>query len=375
MGSALSIVAWFQGGASGMPKSRAHRKAGAMRPEKLVEFLEAAYAMDQDDDGWLKGMMRAACEVWGRPGWALASTYDAADTMNFRMVSLVSDFPPDLLRVLLQGPAEITPDYVQRTYRRLLVGITRNVSKPELKGMFTKFAQLKSGIANGIAINGLDPSGLGCMVGISKPDSRRPAAAEMPVYKRMALHMAAAYRCRRRLRAITRSDARPDPTVGAEAVFDSRGRILDASGLAKERASQDELKAALARFDAARSRRRGIDPIEGLAAHRALVEARWTLVNAYQSSGTRYVVARENQAAVRGLAALTERERQIAVYVSLDRSTKEVAYALGITDSTVRVLLSRAMSKLRVRSREQLIRRVKVDALPEFGVGSVGPAK
>jgi DNA-binding CsgD family transcriptional regulator len=335
-------------------------------PGEAGRFLEATYALDQDEGAWLEGVMATSRKVWGRPAFAVAATYDVSDPAHFRPGSVVSDFPPDLMKVHLRGPAMMTREYVERTFRRLLAGVSRKISEPEQISMWADIVKLGLGISDQLVINGLDPGGLGCMVGLTMTNRRDMRAGELATCKRMALHIAAAYRCRRRLGASAGSNARPDLTVGAEAVLDARGRVLDARGPAQDRASQDELKMALARFDAARSRRHGRDPIGGLDAYRALVDTRWTLVDAYERTGTRYVVARENQAAVRGLEALTDRERQVAVYVTLGRSTKEIAYALGISDSTVRVLLSRAGSRLRVRSREQLIRQVTVDALPEL---------
>ncbi|MDP9148506.1 MAG: helix-turn-helix transcriptional regulator [Myxococcota bacterium] len=67
--------------------------------------------------------------------------------------------------------------------------------------------------------------------------------------------------------------------------------------------------------------------------------------------GKSSVVARENQARVHGLVALTDRERQVVTCLALGQSTKETAYALGISDATVRVLLGRAAAKLGTRSR------------------------
>jgi DNA-binding CsgD family transcriptional regulator len=67
------------------------------------------------------------------------------------------------------------------------------------------------------------------------------------------------------------------------------------------------------------------------------------------------VVARENQPELRGLAALSTRERQVVAYLALGQSTKETAYALGISDVTVRVLVRRASTKLGVSSRDSLI--------------------
>jgi RNA polymerase sigma factor (sigma-70 family) len=43
---------------------------------------------------------------------------------------------------------------------------------------------------------------------------------------------------------------------------------------------------------------------------------------------------------------LSPRERQILDMITMGRSQKEVAYDLGISDATVRVLYSRAMNKL-----------------------------
>jgi DNA-binding NarL/FixJ family response regulator len=94
------------------------------------------------------------------------------------------------------------------------------------------------------------------------------------------------------------------------------------------------------------------------------VEARWTLVDAYERDGKRFIVARENEAEVGGLASLSNRERQIVAFLALGSTTKEIAYQLGISDSTTRVLLSRATTKLRVRSRQELIDLVTREALP-----------
>jgi DNA-binding CsgD family transcriptional regulator len=100
--------------------------------------------------------------------------------------------------------------------------------------------------------------------------------------------------------------------------------------------------------DAARTSKSESD--ESLRRWRPLTSARWTLVDSFERNGTRYIVARENQAEVRGLASLSDQERQAVAYLALGQSTKQTAYALGISDATVRVLLARAASKLGVRS-------------------------
>jgi DNA-binding CsgD family transcriptional regulator len=62
--------------------------------------------------------------------------------------------------------------------------------------------------------------------------------------------------------------------------------------------------------------------------------------------------------------ALTDRERQVVVLLALGRTSKEIAYALGISDSTARVLLARAKIRLGVRTRDELVSTVTRQALP-----------
>ena len=54
---------------------------------------------------------------------------------------------------------------------------------------------------------------------------------------------------------------------------------------------------------------------------------------------------------------LTEREHQIVALAVLGQHNKLIAYNLGISHSTVRVLMARAARKLGARSRDELIRR------------------
>lgn len=57
----------------------------------------------------------------------------------------------------------------------------------------------------------------------------------------------------------------------------------------------------------------------------------------------------------RGLARLTPTERSVVSHIARDLSTKEVAYTLGISDATVRVLLMRAARRCGVDCRAALL--------------------
>jgi DNA-binding CsgD family transcriptional regulator len=69
------------------------------------------------------------------------------------------------------------------------------------------------------------------------------------------------------------------------------------------------------------------------------------------------VVARRNDVRVPRPDALSPRERQALSFAVLGDSNKLIAYELGISASTVGVLLYRAAQKLRCRSRAELLQK------------------
>ena len=334
-------------------------RGARLRPERIGEFLEAAYNLDRDDQAWLAEVMGAARAVWGRRGPANGGIYDASDPYALSMSAVhFIDCGEERLRVLQDGFAAQTPSLIRRTYLRVSAACNGALRLPEIQTMLDGMQRL--GFGNGLNVNGLDPSGRGVYFALWARDRANLSRAEMAIYRRLAHHLAAAYRCRRRLRE--RQPGRPavDASEGAEAILDARHRVVHAIGPARERAARDDLTETAA----ARERtRRGADLPAGLERWRPLTGARWTLVDSFERGGARYVVARENQPEVRGLAALSTRERQVVVYLALGQSTKETAYALGISDVTVRVLIRRAAAKLGVTSRESLIAHHEVRQL------------
>jgi DNA-binding CsgD family transcriptional regulator len=103
-----------------------------------------------------------------------------------------------------------------------------------------------------------------------------------------------------------------------------------------------------------------------------LVGARWTLVDGFEENGSRYIIARENQAHAPHFEMLAARERQVVLQAVLGFSNKEIAYSLGISDSTVRVLMARATRKLGVRSRKELTSLPSLSQLRGEGAAAEG---
>ena len=324
----------------------------AFRPEKLPDFLEATYRLDADDQTWLADVLEGARAVWGRGGPAHGAICDASDPNAFRVERVhVIDFPRGGVELLEETLDLFTPAYVARTFRSIMATTTRKVSLPELGPLFEGMGRL--GFPDGFGVNGFEPTGPLVFLSFWMPASAEPPAAERAIYRRMAHHLAAAHRYRRRLRAGHAGQSRRDPTEGAEAILDARRRVVHAVGEAATRAGRDVLITASRARDLAHSTKGGAR--EGLRRWSPLVSARWTLVDSFESSGARYVVARENQTQVRGLAALSDRERQVVACLAIGQSTKEIAYALGISGATVRVLIVRATGKMGVGSRAALL--------------------
>jgi DNA-binding CsgD family transcriptional regulator len=62
-----------------------------------------------------------------------------------------------------------------------------------------------------------------------------------------------------------------------------------------------------------------------------------------------------DEAASRGLAALTDRERELTVLVATGLSNDEIAAKLVLSPATVKTHVNRAMVKVGARDRAQLV--------------------
>ncbi len=194
---------------------------------------------------------------------------------------------------------------------------------------------------------------------VGLPEPRPLSRSTLQVLRRMAGHLATAARVRRRIAAT------PGPAAaasGAEAVFSTErgGRLVHAEAAAKGREQRGQLTEALRLREATRARKSRDSPLESW---QPLVDTRWTLVDSYESNGARYIVARENHAEAPSLEALSERQRQVVACLAVGQTTKEIAYALGIDASTVRVLLQRAAARLAVAGRTGLLNHPAVKAM------------
>jgi hypothetical protein len=198
-------------------------------PEKLPDFLDAAYCLETDDQTWLEEVMAQASAVWGRGGPMHGAIYDASDVTAFRVKNKhLMGFCDKGVNLIMEGLKLLTPDLVTRTFRSRLAGSTSGAGMPEMLPMLDALGAL--GFPDSLNINGLEPGGFGVFVGLWKRQRKEEPAAELAFYRRMAHHLGAAHRCRRRLRESQVHRSSIDATDGAEAILDRRRRVVHAIG-------------------------------------------------------------------------------------------------------------------------------------------------
>lgn len=95
---------------------------------------------------------------------------------------------------------------------------------------------------------------------------------------------------------------------------------------------------------------------------RGLVAGRWALIDHFQRDGRQYLVARRCHSGRLQAPRLSRREREVAIDAIRGHSNKMIGYRLGIAETTVATHLRRALVKLGIRSRTELIRLLPIQA-------------
>jgi len=170
----------------------------------------------------------------------------------------------------------------------------------------------------------------------------------LTVFSRLSAHLTSALRLRRRGRS------KPKPA----AILAPSGALLHAESGEGVVDAREELRRAALAFDAARLKKTRGDAEDSTRRWRPLVVARWSLLDQFDSDGRRFVVALENATPTRPPRRdLSDREHQVMTQAHLGHTNKVIAYELGLSASTVRVLLHRAAKKLGASTRREAVAR------------------
>lgn len=318
-----------------------------------LDVVEATYRVDGvKPRAWIETIARVAEPLIGEGLGVLGMTYDASNPARMRVVELVTT-GDDRLATIARHIVESGVDqaYVERTYRALPCALSSETPDVDATG-FDAFHSF--GIRDLLGINGLDPTGCGCFLGAFLGAAPAIPRARRRLLTRISAHLASGYRLLRWHGAESRG----------EAILTPGGRVEHAEGEAELASARSRLADAVQAVERARGKLRR-DPDLATAAWRAMVSARWTLVDKFDSDGKRYVVARVNDAMRGRIDSLSPREHQVAGFVALGHAPKLVAYELGLSESTVRVLLSRVYAKLGVRTRAEFLESWKLGFAPD----------
>ncbi|MGH7272273.1 MAG: response regulator transcription factor, partial [Polyangiaceae bacterium] len=317
----------------------------------LIALVESIYAAELRERDWLLGIAVSARSVFGgRDLGAYAITYDASDISDCRFGKLVpvAIESQALRRILthdLPRAYRSEPRVVDAVFRKTPYGVSRDL--PLVGAVQTSAERMKGlGVANVLGLNGVSVDGHSAHVGVLMTGPTRAVRVEL--LARLSSHLAAGFRLRARVGAASRLDR-------AEAILSPSGGLEHVAGAAKLREARLALAQAAARIERLRSATRVRDPERAVIQWRALVDARWSLVDHFEQDGKRYLLAERNDATTPPIALLSARERQVVALAALGHANKMIGYELGISVSTAGVLLSRAAKKLGVRSRAALI--------------------
>jgi DNA-binding CsgD family transcriptional regulator len=333
-----------------------------MATRDYVRIIESIYRVEDREEDWLSAIAESTHASFGLTGpGAYAFAYDASDVTDFRMSSFGHTGLPAGLVEYMRGPVfaayRAHPDAVQAVFRRVSYGLTEELPwHKDFRALFAGFGHW--GVREIFGFNGVSVDGRSAHVGLLLARPRRVATVE--VLTRISAHLVAGSRLRRRLQG-------SDAVASADAVVDPQGRVKHAQGGAKVREAREAIAGAARQIERLRGRMRREEPERALAVWRALVESRWSLVDHFERDGRRYLLAQRNDPHAPPVALLTDRERQVVALAALGHANKAIAYELGITVSTVGVLLGRAARRLGVRSRRELITAFEASSVGHRG--------
>lgn len=323
----------------------------------LIDFTEAAYDLEADDEAWLAQILAAGAPALDRglgvfaftcfrplqPGrlvigqlHAEAGLEDLAD----RVVRLESESPPELVWHLSRPAMPMT----------LSEAAGENVAGFNLIiGQF-EFAK------DGLGMSTFDPDGHGVYLIAPLPKVTGLNDKSHERFQMLAAHLGAGNRLRRALTDVA-SRADTKLPLGAEVVIDPVGfKVTEAAGEARSRGARASLRDAALQLDRARGRLRESDPVKALELWKALVRGRWSTVDWFDSDGRRFVLGLPNAPNVSDPRGLSERELQVVAYALSGQTNKLIAYQLGLSKGRVSALINSAMRKLGVQTRAQLIK-------------------
>jgi DNA-binding CsgD family transcriptional regulator len=311
----------------------------------IVEALYASYASDSE---WVQAIAEVACPMLDQGLGINVWTYDlnvplAERIRAYHSAGSSAELDASARRFLTSMPAEVSRVFYPPNPPVQVISRIFRLAAPTPEMIS---AMGMGGVADAFGFRGHNPDGSGIVIGAPTRGPARMAPRTKAVLTRIALHLAAAARLRQRAKVASWLDA-------ADAVFTARGRLEHVGAPCGDpELASSALPSAVEKRLAAGAER--ADPVRALDLWRALVAGRWSIVDHVDRDGKRFILARRNDPAVREPAALTARQRLVAVYAAWGHSNRLIAYETGLSQSAISTELRTVLRKLRLSSRAEL---------------------
>ncbi len=331
------------------------QRAARSAPSSL-SIIEAAYDLEADDEAWLGTLLQEVRPFIDHGLGAYAHFYETSSDFSAVQVRapIFVGCKPGFFEAIVTAARMLEARHLRAAYggspcqsfsqAHARVGLVYSESEA------MRLLARESGTADLLIVNAWQGGVRGCSFIAAVDRERRYPARTASTLGRATRHIAAAHRLRQ---VVQRGDGRV--SLDAEAVLDARGAVLHAEGEAKGKLEREVLAATTRALVRVQERWGSQDP-EQVALHwNALVDGRWSLVDSFDNDGKRFLLARRNALELPEPSALTPAERQVAALFARGHSSKLVAYELGLSASAVSSTLKRALRKLHLKSRTELV--------------------
>jgi DNA-binding CsgD family transcriptional regulator len=320
------------------------------RQRDLLRIVDAAYELGPDASAWTRRIVEAARPLLDHGLGVLCQVFDPGPPPCTAALAVAAGSPAldDCLRQLA-ARTERRPELLLGPHLGPGLHWLSEVAPPD-DPYVCALAQASEplGATDLAFVCARDGGGQAILLASLVGRSRR-ALGRASTWEMIASHLAAGLR-------VQHVGAGLAAGFLAGAPFDGSGWTGREEGLAKAPRSLEQIRTAVRRIDRIQGHDEPGDSALGLTAWKGLIEGTWSLIDRHDHDGRRFVVAVPNPPGVRCPRGLSPNEARVAALAALGQSDKLIAYALGLSRSTVATHLSRALRKLGFDSRVALAR-------------------
>jgi DNA-binding CsgD family transcriptional regulator len=327
-----------------------------------IALVEAAYDLKASPSEWLPNLLRAGSTTLNLGQGCAAAIWAGTSDEGEPLVSQVhaENGPPDLAMRFASAARQIDPELARATPAAPKPGAhtlaEARCSFPEFHEALTR----SIGCKDMLTLWAIDPALHGVGIHIPSATVIELSRQARKRWHMFSVHIASGHRLRRRFVQAPRGMPVTQLPLDGEALLDpKRFAVVEAADHAKNNGSLDEIRRTAIQVDLARGRLRRGETCEALQLCEGVVRGRWSMVDWFDTDGRRFILALPNAPHIRDPRGLTEREYQVATHAGTGDSCKLIAYRLGVSRSRVSELLHRAMRKLGVQTRGQLVIKMR----------------